>query len=741
MATHHTRRTFSIVVIFAATIAIAFGSCTAAWAQTYPQWRDSLPKDKVTLADYRRVTSRWLKWANQFWTGSKALLSIDNNFDFTGTYALALGCLTADPVYDAGAAGISRTEALNRLNKCLASIQNGQTAGYAHARTPGYRAAALLLLNSAPAYSDFLRQQIKNSRNDATVKTDGWVEVSPDESTESDSWPVAAGTVFPAFFQGDAEYQSILNRSREAWMELFATLDMRNNNTVVDGKSVKDWIDGTNINADYTVDNHDVWHIGYTYDSLRLIGIVWASYNKNNHPIPGTFYYNAIPVYEKIQPLNLWDGRVAMPAAKDWPQYEYGETKALHWFAYLKARYSDRVAARMELNILRWMEWKQQLHNGSLSGFSRFSNPPANLLVDEAFNVIIAHFFNVLYPNAVPAATDAELNAACNGEVHAKYAQAYSYRTDHRFASWSKTKSRWQIVPRNGGDHMIEYSFNTPAPRLGSQSNYDNYNLQKFNGGFAVTGQRGTTGAINYVAFVPLPDKKSTLAIITTVYGSDIAGSSSGMEWNMINWIFNGNSRTIHKNNGSINVSGASSSVKQIDSPWINVDNAIGYVNVYSRQTSNLFQYQLSTVNESGYDGQNLTYIRFGWSTSAKPVDHALLAICDATAAQTAQMADGVNARKLDTADLRVRGVWVKGQDGAHYVVVSNFNSGARSVSITLPAQADQTQVITGPAASINGTAYSATIPGMTTSIVRVGETSVEPPPPGRRQIQKFPTQ
>ncbi len=297
-------------------------------------------------------------------------------------------------------------------------------------------------------------------------------------------------------------------------------------------------------------------------------------------------------------------------------------------------------------------------------------------------------------------------NAACNGDVHAQYAEAYSYRTDHRFASWSKTKSRWQIAPRRGGDHMIEYSFNSPAPRLGAQSPYDNYNLQKFNGGFAVTGQRGTTGAINYVAFVPLPDAKSTLSIITTVYGSDISGSSSGMEWNMINWIFNGNSRTIHTASNSFGVSGTSSGVRAINSPWMNIDDSIGYVTVYSRQQSNLFSYQLKAHTESGYDGQNIAYVRFGWSMGASPVDHALLVICDATANETKAMADGVNARKLDTGDVRVRGVWVKGQDGAHYVVVSNFNSTSKNVSIALPGQADKTAVITGGSASITGSTY-----------------------------------
>jgi len=733
------RKIFSVVIIIAVSAVLAGAPCRHASAQTYPQWRDGLPKDKVTLADYRRVMSRWAKWANQFWTGSKALLSIDRNFDFTGTYALILSCLTADPGYDPAATGISKAEALSRLNSCLASIQNGQTASYAHAQAPGYRAAAILLLNSAPDYGEFLRQQIKDARFDAVVHTDGWVEVSTDQSTEDDSWPVAAGTVFPAFFPNDGEYQSGLNRAHEAWMELFATLDMRDNNTVVEGACVKDWVDGINVNADYTVNNHDVWHIGYTYDSLRLIGIVWASYDKSGHRIPDTFYYNAPKVYEKIMPLHLWDGRVAMPAAKDWPQYEYGETKALHWFAYLKARYADRVAARMELNILRWMEWKQQLHNGNLSGFVQFSNPPANLVVDEAFNVAVAYFLNVLYPNEVPAATDAELNADCNGKVHAQYAQAYSYRTDHRFASWSRTKSRWQIVPRQGGDHMIEYSFNSPAPRLGATSDYEDYNLQEFDGGFAVTARRGTTGAINYVAFVPLPDHKSVLSIITTVYGSEISGSASGMEWNTINWIYNGNSRTIHTANNSFSVSGTSSPVNTINSPWMNVDDAIGYVTVYSRQTSNLFNYRLSAHSNEGYDGQNTSYIRFGWSTSASPVDHALLVICDATAAQTREMADGANAQKLDTSDVRVRGVWVKGQDGAHYVVVSNFNSSAKSVSITLPAQADQTQMITGGPATINGNNYSATIPAQTTSIVRVGEATGGPPPPSRRQIQKFP--
>ena len=738
MAAHSIRRTLSVVIIVG-TCALVAAPCPSASAQTYPEWRDSLAKDKVTPADYRRVMSRWVHWANQFWTGSKALLSIDGNFDFTGTYALALACLTADAQYDADAAGISRTEALSRLNNCLGSIEGGQTASYAHAQTPGYRAAMILLLNSAPNYNDFLRQEVKDSRYEGNVKTDGWVAVSTDESTDTDSWPVAAGTIFPAFFPDDPEYQTILDRSHEAWMELFATLDMKEDNTIIEGKPVKDWADGININADYTVDNHDVWHIGYTYDTLRLIGIVWAAYDKSGHRIPGTFYHNADKVYQKIKPLNLWDGRLAMPAAKDWPQYEYGDTKALHWFAYVKARYADRVAARMELNILRWMEWKQQLHNGSLSGYIRFSNPPANLVVDEAFNVAVAYFLNILYPNEVPAATDAELNAACNGEVHAQYAEAYSYRTDHRFASWSRTKSRWQIVPRDGGDHMIEYSFNSPGPRLGSTSPYEDYNLQKFSGGFAVTGRRGATGAINYVAFVPLPDKKSALTIITTVYGPEISGSSSGMEWNMINWIFNGNSRTIHAANGSFSVSGTTSAVNTIDSPWINVDDSIGYVTVYSRRTSDLFSYQLSSHDNDGYDGQNISYIRFGWSTNASPVDHALLAICDVTAAQTTEMANGVNAQKLETGDLYVRGVWVKGQDGAHYVVVSNFASGAKAVSITLPAAADQTEIITGGAADVTGNVYTATIPGSTTSIVRVGEATAGPEPPPRRQIQKFP--
>lgn len=680
------KRMVIVLVVLSAGVA-----CSPSHAETYWQWRASLPASYPTSVDYMRVMSKWVKFCEQkgYWDGAKCLGP--EGRDLTRTYALILACLVADPSYASDIAGLSKDALRSQLR---AAIQNWSP------RNPGdsYRSAMILCLAEAELGADNVAKLSEfilshRSAGDA-VQTDGWVEQA-DHSAENDSWPLGARSMFPAFFPDHEEHDACLQALQEGWVELLCTLDMKDNATRVGTppRPLNQWTGGVNINADYTFDNHFPVHVGYMYDTIHLIGTVGTVFNKRGHPIPSSFYWNEPNIYSNfLRHLHLWDGRNFYGKGTDWSMYQYGVGSELNYYTGKKFRDNDKVAARIERGLFAHFEWRQRFLDGDLSGFSAYPNM-GGLFGDCAYDLVTSYFLNLANrPWTGGFATEAELNARANGNFRSWVsAHTTTNRTKHRLAKAGE--GGWAVIPRNG-DHMGIWEGSHVG---GTDSGSVVGNCAEFDGGFAAT---------QTSCFVALPDGRTVLILEQ--------GEVSKQTWKIGNWVFNDDKRVVFHAGGSTLYDRAGKS-GSIPSAWLNVDDKIAYIDMAGgSDTFTASETDLTPSRGSYWAGRYIGCIEFAHK------GQGLLIVADIPSPDTATYAASGRYRVLTVTGRQSGGALVTGQDDVSYLVLSNFSDEGQTVSTTLPGPVKTYKAMTGEALAVEGADIEALLGAHTTAVFRV---------------------
>ncbi len=684
-------------------------------SQTYQQWRASLPADYPTTRDYSRMLAKWVGYCETkgYWDGSK--LTGPQGRDLTLNYAMALACLVGGPHYDPTINGLSRAELKSRLNIAVANmpVDPGKTL---HVGAVRFAAIVLLVAGKdlTSKNADYIMKNIlakreqlyrgnphassraySKARATQTPSQEGWVEHA-DKSAESDSWIVGAKSLFLAFYLNHSEHDQRFYEIQHDWVELLCTLDMKDNTTMVGtpAKPLNQWTSGANFNADYTFDNHFPFHTGYMYDSLETMGLVWTVYKHKGHPIPNTFYWNEKNIYDHcLCHFHLWDGRNFYPTGTDWSMYLYGVGEEMSYYAARKFIYNDKVAASIERGIAASYEWRQKHFDGDLSGFSKYTNH-GGLFGDCVFDIVCADFPNlILGPWKGGFATEAELNARARGNFRSWVSRyTITNRTDHRLAKAGE--KGWAVIPCNG-DHMGIWEGSRVA---GTDSGSVVGNFTGFDGGFVST---------KTSCFAALPDGKSVLIMEQ--------GDSSQQTWNIGNWIFNNEKRTVYHAGGST-VYDRTGKSGLIPSSWINVDNKIAYIDMESR--SDVFSASEADLaprkNSTFWPGRYIGYVEF------KHDGRGLLIVANVPAAQTQAYANAGRYELMPTDRPDSGAAVLLGQDGASYLVLSNFSKSGQTIFARLPFAPTSYESITGERLCVEGKNISASLTGYTTGVFRL---------------------
>jgi hypothetical protein len=118
-------------------------------------------------------------------------------------------------------------------------------------------------------------------------------------------------------------------RALEYMISAFATRADRSSDRMLDGRRLRDWVTGTNIHSDYTLENHGFVHPDYMSTvSLNLMNA--AVYRLLGRPVPDAVLHNAQPVYDNLKFLTLPDGSLLYPSGTDWNLHRVDMTWNLH---------------------------------------------------------------------------------------------------------------------------------------------------------------------------------------------------------------------------------------------------------------------------------------------------------------------------------------------------------------------------------------------------------------------------
>jgi len=147
---------------------------------------------------------------------------------------------------------------------------------------------------------------------------------------------------------------------------IFATPhDLQDSTPGDDGKPIKDWVVGANIHDDFSLENHNRFHIDYEYTCYRFIIYGAAMHLLGGSEVPRAFRHHTRDVYEKVLLPCTSGGKFAVFVSdNDWKRYHlWTESPAVD--GYIALTESSPLASALEEQSLKqadtyWREFPEK---------------------------------------------------------------------------------------------------------------------------------------------------------------------------------------------------------------------------------------------------------------------------------------------------------------------------------------------------------------------------------------------
>jgi hypothetical protein len=264
-----------------------------------------------------------------------------------------------------------------------------------------------------------------------------------DTKAEENGWEVPAlvlgELMFPAHPHAAAWHETALKYMMNT---LCTDADMQDTN-LVDGRAVKDWVKGANLQPDFTLENHNIFHPSYVGCSSYFLTQAQMYYTYAGRPIPEAATHHLMDTWRMFQTIILPTGEAAYPQGMDW---ELHGLPFINLFASLATHWKDPVASRMEQQSLQYIRAWQIMRQGNMAiPGSRLGITRHAICAEQAAYGFLAHkVFG-------PATKELTAHAAADQEqgVHEHpYIEFITHRTENKFVSFSwKNRIMGQIIP------------------------------------------------------------------------------------------------------------------------------------------------------------------------------------------------------------------------------------------------------------------------------------------------------
>jgi len=702
----------------------ALAAASACAQDAFEQWEAQLPADyglttrdwvravalqaRATLEAGQPVSDRTLRLYGRPFPGLRWVeeadgghVALDPDCDpaqvhvtpggFARTLTRLLGPLIADPEYDPAILGVDRDE-LRRMARAIVALhvqqphQDWDFAGgiEGFGRGPGlyYFASQYLTLRllgeeltpeqrayyERPLLEGVMGHQMA-PRPTESVVVSRWGPAG-NTAMEENMWGLdnrIPRTIYvtAAGAEGRAEAREQLNRDL---INACSTWHLQECTEVVEGRPVNEWAEGSAWWADFSVANHTSPDVMYSQNAVNTACLGAAYFLDAEGALPETFMHNFDWVARRfLMPLTLWRGRIYSPNEKERTRYGEAATyfQAIRLATYLKLRYRDARAARLERDCLAFGEW-----SGTIQ--------PAN-----------SYLANLLTGMQVAPGDDQALQEWLSGNAllwaHSTFAGIAINRTPRRLAVMGAENgvSDWAVIPREG-----DWLFSAWG-RLGEGA-FTRRRTAFFGGGFAGLGVKAD-GSRH--ALVALPDECTVVVMSRAGEGAEAPGAQVQVALELLSSDLNGRTHALHSTAGervlSAEADAGAETPTPLAGPWLNADDRIGYVVLQPAQAS--FAHGLHTRETHGE-----YRIPVSWPDAADARDCCTVILADRTAAETAAYAaDAAGARRIDAGpELGV--AWVPAQDGSSYLVAADWSGDARRVSVQIPVGARIAPILGG---------------------------------------------
>lgn len=235
--------------------------------------------------------------------------------------AFALAVALGTGAYDAGATGVSEAEAREVATRLAASVAAGhvangaggwgddwQTALWAYYAgfagwllwddlTAAQRAGiTAMVVHEADRFQTYRVPYYRDA--DGSVLTPG------DSKAEENAWNADLLQLATAMMPLHPHWTAWMGKNVELMLSAFARPSDVERGTVVNGRPVRDWLDGSNIAEDGTLVNHGFIHPDYMATVAENTGAPLA-YALAGQPTPRAAFWNADLVYDSLVDLDF----------------------------------------------------------------------------------------------------------------------------------------------------------------------------------------------------------------------------------------------------------------------------------------------------------------------------------------------------------------------------------------------------------------------------------------------------
>lgn len=278
-----------------------------------------------------------------------------------------------------------------------------------------------------------------------------------DTKAEENAWEVPCLVLGELMFPAHPHAATWHEAAMKYMMNTLCTEADTHDTRVVDGRPVNEWIKGANLQPDFTLENHNIFHPAYVGCSCYFLTQAAMYYAYAGRPIPQAAGHHLDDTWRMFRSILLPWGEAAYPQGMDW---ELHGLPFINLFATLATHDRDPYAARLEQWGLQYMRAWQQMGRGSLAfPGSRLGITRHSINCEQAAYAMLAH--EVFGPSIAPMTASEAANAE-QGVWDHPYVDFIAHRTAKKFASFSWKNRVMGLLMPIGEGHDDNPEFTTP---------------------------------------------------------------------------------------------------------------------------------------------------------------------------------------------------------------------------------------------------------------------------------------
>lgn len=253
-----------------------------------------------------------------------------------------------------------------------------------------------------------------------------------DTKAEENAWETPPLVLGPLMFPTDSHAGAWHEASIKYILNTLCTAADQHDQSVIDGKPLTQWVTGANLQPDFTLENHNIFHPAYVGCSCYMIAQNALYYTFAHKHVPPEVNHHLDDMWRTFKTFLLPWGESAYPQSMDW---ELHNLPYINLFASMATRGLDPFAARLEQSSLQYQRQWQIMCDGSLTlPGSKFGIARHAINAEQNAYALLAHelFGSAVKPLSAEAANQSEA-----GVHDYRYEEIIAQRTLNKFASFS----------------------------------------------------------------------------------------------------------------------------------------------------------------------------------------------------------------------------------------------------------------------------------------------------------------